>query len=828
MLNHRLTGYFVVLITLLAMASCNPARRIGSEQYLLNKNELVVDNKDIDTYELGQILKQTPNRKTLIFRFHLSTFNTANPIKTQRKIVKRQTKLGKRNMRRMQKGRDSLYYKPTFNEWLMYTVGEAPVVLDTAKVEKSVEQLSLYLTKKGYFNNVVRDTIVYNPRRQFAKVSYIINTGPAKKIKKLQYFVKDATLKSELDKAILEGKDQYEPVIRAGDNLDIYALDDERNQLAEQLRNNGYWKITPDVITYNADTTQAKDSAVVTMTINDRLAKSPMYEDSVITYSHRPWKIKTVTFVMDYNPAEGLNAPRKSLVHMGPQGRPHTILYKDTVKIDPNVLIQSTFLRPDGYWKEKYVERTHKRFNDLNLFNGINIRFRPDEERPNDQMHVTFLLTPKKQKAFSLEANGTNKGGFLGIAGNVNFNNNNAFGGGENLTIGLQGGIEAQQTITDSNEDDEGSNNVSLGNGSAFNTVEFGPQVSLKIPKFLFIPISLEKLSRSAMPFTSIEGQVNFQNRPDYVRNLINASFAYEWWQTKTIRHRFAPIDFSEIKIDRSSEFDARINELNDLLLRASYSDHLIIGSVYSRTYNSELSDKVLNRKNKYLYQFNFEWAGNLLRALHNLQGREQNADGGYEIANITYAQYVKMDHDFQYKRKFNTRHSLATRVKAGVGLPLQNLQVLPFEKSFFVGGANGLRAWKARSLGPGSFYDPNRGFDKIGDIRLESTIEYRFNLIGLVEGAFFADAGNIWMIQNDEVRAGGQFDLTTFHKQVAVGGGFGTRLNFGFFIIRLDAAIPLKDPALPAGERWIWEPQGCFSNLGKWRSKPLQHQTSI
>ncbi|MGB6035716.1 MAG: BamA/TamA family outer membrane protein, partial [Cryomorphaceae bacterium] len=218
------------------------------------------------------------------------------------------------------------------------------------------------------------------------------------------------------------------------------------------------------------------------------------------------------------------------------------------------------------------------------------------------------------------------------------------------------------------------------------------------------------------------------------------------------------------------------------------------------------------SKKNLYFYRGEIESAGSILRGLYELSNATTNENGSYEALGIQFAQYLKTVHDFRYYNVPNEKMSTAYRVSAGVGIPLENLSVLPFEKSFFAGGANGIRAWQARTLGPGSFRDPVQNFDKIGDILIEGSIEYRFDITDILEGAFFVDAGNIWIMGNETERPGAIFEFDRFLSEIAVGAGAGTRFNFDFFLIRLDLGLQVKDPSLDPGERWLFQTKDKYN----------------
>ena len=269
----------------------------------------------------------------------------------------------------------------------------------------------------------------------------------------------------------------------------------------------------------------------------------------------------------------------------------------------------------------------------------------------------------------------------------------------------------------------------------------------------------------------------------------------------------------SAIDISPSDAYQLQIDTLNDQFIAASFQDHVIAGGVFSFEYNGQN----LNRsKNDFYIKSSFETAGGTLYNFHSITGKSKDplTNSYYDLLGIRYAHYQKMTMDIRYYQPIFYNSKMVYRFFGGVGVPRTNLkQALPFEKSFFVGGANGIRAWRARSLGPGSFLDSVQRYDKIGDIQLEGNIEARFPLSDWIEGALFVDLGNVWLLKYDSLRAAGQFKFDTFVDEIAVGGGFGVRFNLDFFIIRADIAIPLKNPSIPVNDpdfplksRWIFQ----------------------
>nr|MDQ3101866.1 outer membrane protein assembly factor [Bacteroidota bacterium] len=314
--------------------------------------------------------------------------------------------------------------------------------------------------------------------------------------------------------------------------------------------------------------------------------------------------------------------------------------------------------------------------------------------------------------------------------------------------------------------------------------------------------------ARAASPRTAITLLYNFQQRPDFTRTLAKMSYGYEWSRRRKLTFGLYPLEVNVIRIPRrSAEFQSYLEQANDPVLTDSYTDHLIAGMRALMTINTQETSRT---PNVFYSRTSVEWAGNPVFIPMRAFGVETLDTAGnkfFTVAGVRYAEFVKVDQEFRWRRMIHDRSSMAFRLSGGIGVPYGNLGVLPFESSFFVGGANGLRAWRARSVGPGSYSSPVHAFDRIGEIRMEGNAEYRFHLIGFLEGALFADVGNIWNLEQD-VRKPGSAISGEFLSELAVGTGFGARLNFDFFIVRLDLGLQTKDPSLPKGERWLFEPK--------------------
>ena len=333
-----------------------------------------------------------------------------------------------------------------------------------------------------------------------------------------------------------------------------------------------------------------------------------------------------------------------------------------------------------------------------------------------------------------------------------------------------------------------------------FNTYELGVDASLLFPKFL-LPVSQERFSKSYKPETRITLGYNFQDRTDYDHWLTNVAFGYEWTESKYKIHNLYPADISLIKINPTPAFDSILNTITDQRLKSQYTDHLITALRYSFIFNTQ----ELNRlKNFIFFRGNFEISGNLLNIIQRLGGIKENSDGYRTLFNIRYAQYVRPNIEFRYYFLLSRTNSVVFRAFTGLAIPYGNSIAMPFEKGYYAGGSNGMRGWPLRGLGPGSWSPQDISIERIGDVHIETNLEYRFPVYRFLKGGLFIDVGNVWLLKENELFPNGEISGDRFLQELAMDGGLGFRFDFNFFIIRLDVAHKLRDPVLPAGNRWI------------------------
>jgi len=776
----------LLLLGLAFLFGCNPTKRLASDEYLLKKNKFKFEEEPkIDKDDLKEVVKQESNRKILGARFYLWAYNVPNPEKFEKRNEKRLKKLQKKNGKRLEKGKDPKEFKP-FGAWWRETVGEPPIVFDSTLVNKSAEQIRTFLVKHGYFNAEVSSEINTRSRKQMKTAVYLVEPKKPYLIDSISFNVPDDYLVKLLGESRSVGKS-----VNVGDRFDIEKLDQERKKHTAYFKNRGYYDFNKELIYFDVDSSLNSHSVHLELGIVPRKVPYEGNPDSLIVKPYKRYKLNEIN-VIDRPFLRGQEVFTSDTLIL----RNYRMIDQHQLKVKPKTIAQNILFDQNEYYELDKVTTTYRRLSTLPIVRAASIEFEPvSEDLENRLLNVNISLSPAPKQNFSLEWNGTNQGGFLGISGALGYRNRNIFGGGEVLRMEISGGLEAQQLLTESGTDPD------VGQGLAFNTVEFGPQISLTFPRFL-LPFSSDRFAKSANPRTTLITNLSYQRRPDYERTRSFGSILYRWNETATKEWQISPLELSLIKIDRSIAFDDRLEEINDPFLTNSFQDHFIQNTRVAFILNTQRSDNP--KSNLYFYRGEIESAGSLLRGLYQLSNATTNENGGYEALGIQFAQYVKTVHDFRYYNVPNEKMSTAYRLSAGAGIPLQNLDVLPFEKSFFAGGANGIRAWQARTLGPGSFRDPVQNFDKIGDILIEGSIEYRFDITDILEGAFFVDAGNIWIMGNETERPGALFEFDRFLSEIAVGAGAGTRFNFDFFLIRLDIGLQVKDPSLDPGERWL------------------------
>lgn len=785
--NHKIS-FLLPLLLFCFLFSCNPTKKIKKGEYLLKKNIVVDKDTKLEKSEIEGYIKQKPNRKIfLAFRFHLWLYNMVNEDRLREKRILHDRKNEEKNIKRLAKGKKAkTSNRQLLGEWLM-NIGEPPVVYDSILSKKSSKQIKSFLNNKGYFISSVSDS-VYFKRRKRSIVYYKIKASSPYVFNQIEYKIPDEILQYYVF------LDSSKTLIKSGKNYDVDVLQKERDRITNDLLNNGYYLFTKDYVYYEVDTNVGNRKVNITLGIKNFAKKYNDYSDSIVETNHQRFYINKIYIQPDHVQRKQDNTSKDTLV-----ADDYTFLYEKNTqpKHKTKVILNAIFIKK-GLFQQINVDDSYKRLAELKAFKSINISF---NQVSSEYLDCYIKLSPVLKQSYTIETEGTNTSGALGIAGSIAYQNRNVFKGAEVLELRLKGGIEAQPN------NNQNSNQTTDLKARQFNTVEINPELNFYFPRFI-VPFKVEASKRSN-PKTILTSSYSYQQRPNYNRSISNISFGYTWKETATKRHVINPFVVSLVKVDLDRQFEAELTEnIRDLYILNSYRNHLTTSTKYTYVYNEQDIKKSNNFK---FFRLNFESSGNILRGLFDLIN-QINANtfikdtiGRYNIFKIPFSQYLRADFDFRYYLNKNEINKVVFRIAAGAGIPFVNFKSMPFERSFFSGGANGVRAWQARSLGPGSYSDDGVfSFDQLGDNQLEGNVEYRFKMFKMLHGALFVDAGNVWLRQKNSSRPGGEFQLDRFYKEIAIGSGLGIRGDFNFFIIRLDFGLKVRDPQFAENRRWV------------------------
>jgi outer membrane protein assembly factor BamA len=418
-------------------------------------------------------------------------------------------------------------------------------------------------------------------------------------------------------------------------------------------------------------------------------------------------------------------------------------------------------------------------------------------------LNCIIKLSKALVQAISISTDATNTGGELGVAAGVTYTNKNLFRGAEIFAIKVKGAVEFQSFSKKYSLEKPVIQKLKF-----VNTIETGVNLDLNVPRFL-LPVNQTKFPKYFKPKTNINVVFNYQIRPQYERFYTSASFGYQWKESEYKTHFLTPLQVNVVKIYPDSIFYAQIDLLNDIALQNSYRDHIITALSYTFLYNTQQ----INKNIDFVY---LKASGELAGFLFYIVSQIQKKPGAYNLFGIPYSQYFRLDADFRYYMYFAKSHLIVFRTYGGYGMPFNNANVLPFEKSFYEGGANSMRGWRLKNLGPGSYNGASTfALERIGEIGLEGNVEYRFPIYSYFKGAAFVDMGNVWMRKQNDQLEGADFKFNKFLSDLAFDGGLGLRVDFGYFVIRLDGAVVLKDPAKPINTRWIGQNSDRFAVYG-------------
>lgn len=620
-------------------------------------------------------------------------------------------------------------------------IGTAPVVYQPSQVEASVENINRHLEYLGYYGSDVRSEVRVNGKR--VTVTYSVTLGRRYRIGNVSFAVPDGEFKEDFyaDTAAVS--------IRPGDFLSEDALEKETERAASMFRRKGYFGFTKNYFSFEADTLARRDTADLLMTVKEYTRN----QTAEYARPHRKYFFGDVS-----------------------------ISYDNDLKFNDRVLKNICTIRPGAMYDEREVNTTYSRLSALRLFSGVNVALNP---RDSGIVDCDISLTKSRMQGFKVNLEGsTNSTGLIGISPQVSYYHKNIFHGGQWLNLGFLGNFQFKY-------DDR-----------SVKSNEFGVSAGLSFPEFLGLPNSI--FHGPSVPRTEINASYNYQNRPEYTRNMISTSFGYSGsLREGKFYYQFYPI---QAKIVRLSNLDQNFYTTlsGNPFLRDAYQNHFDVGSGLV-TYYTTSSSLVPKETYEYL-RLQLDASGNVLSLFNKAMRRDDY--GSRLIWNTPYSQYIRSEltlgKTFVFGR--NDRQALATRIMGGVGYAYGNSSALPFEKQFYSGGANSMRGWQARALGPGhakadtTFVIPSQ----TGDVKLEANLEYRFPMFWKLCGAVFTDVGNIWTLKETDGDDGSHthFDLKNLAASLAADWGIGLRVDLNFLILRLDMGMKVYDPSLDTA-RW-------------------------
>ncbi|MGL5227921.1 MAG: BamA/TamA family outer membrane protein [Bacteroidales bacterium] len=731
----------ILLLLLILLSGCSTVKYVKQDEFLLSKLTIESDNKRLRSSELEAYVKQKPNQR--VFGIFKMPLHIYS-------LSGRNDKLG-------------------INRFIK-RVGEAPVIYNSELTDKTVEELTKVAQNKGFLHARIDTSVIYKKKKAY--VTYKIHAGEPFRISEYEKHIKDPVMDSILSANPLQ------PKILNNMILDNGILEDERTRLISILRNNGYYALNKDLFLYYADSTEQSNQ------IQLSLESVPKTNENRSAFDR--FRISKIIVDTSFDPL----ADEYKLENL----RRDTIFYKgvyivenlNDIWLKSKYIDQALYFHTGDYYNESSVNATYSAFSRMPAIKFINIRFNPVSE-DSDELVCLIELSKAKSQSFSTELEGTHSAGDLGAAVAFSYKHGNIFKGSEMLTFKVRGAYEQLHgtSITD-------------------NYTEFGGETSINFPRFLF-PILHSSVRKKIRANTEFALSYNYQHRPEFTRVIAGGAWRYKWTVKEQHRHTFDFVDLSYTYLPRmSDEFKNEMDQINvNPVLRYSYENHFILrtGYTYYKTNNVKL-----NKFNpiRYTFRAGAESAGNALYAISSLT-KAKKVNGGYEMLGIRYAQYVKGDLDYAMTYRIDKRNYIAWHVGFGVAYPYGNMTVIPYEKRYFAGGANSVRAWNVRTLGPGR-YRRTEGIDFInqsGDIKLDLSVEYRSYLFWKLHGAIFIDAGNIWTLRKYDNQPGGQFQFDTFYKEIALGYGAGIRADFDYFVLRLDLGIKAYDPSLYARDSW-------------------------
>ncbi|AOW22120.1 hypothetical protein LPB138_13560 [Urechidicola croceus] len=812
---------------LLSFSSCNAVKYVADNEHLLIKNTITVNNKKNVDNEVSDYLIQRPNRLVAGMPIALHFYNWGNKDfltdyeKWKDSFPGKEKFLTKTFSEKQARGFRNAKYN--INQWF-FKNGEAPVILDSTKTKLTAQNLQQHFINEGYF----RTKIKFKENRKNNKratVEYTISTGKIFHLDTISTNIKTPILDSIFE------THKNKSLIQKGKIFKYSYFEEEADRITKLYRNSGIYHFSRNSIGFDADSTANSFKSNILLNIDDRIIEA---NDSIFRI---PYAIKNVSKIEIYTDYSFNRKDEKYNTVLNRNG--YTFYAHDSLKYNPKLLLNSVFIEPKSLYKDSNRDLTRKHLRGLQNFRLVDIQY---QEIANDSLVAKIYLTPYKKYSFATNAELTHSNvKQLGVSGKISILNRNTFKGSEILRLSVQGSFFNT------------SRDAALKDDSFFNAWEFGGDISLEIPRILF-PLNTDKfILKSMSPKTQFTLGTSYQKNIGLDKRKFTGIIDYNWQSSRTNKHKVELINAQYISnLNKESYFDIYSSEFNDLtaiseviaetttipsnnydidgnLIPDNFIDFITNSTNGIQTSNPVEYNSVQNiqkRKNiitedalvpVFSYEFTYNNSLNykdndftFFRAriansggITSFLAKKSENSGKREIRGTPVAQYFKTDFEFKRFWGNSSDNALAFRSLIGIAIPYGNSDDIPFSRSYFIGGANDLRAWKIYDLGPGSIQN---GLEyNVGSLKLLTSLEYRFKIINSVKGALFIDAGNIWDITNtDLTESEGKFHGFKSIKDIAVGSGFGVRYDFNFLVLRLDLGFKTYEPYLSNENKWF------------------------
>jgi outer membrane protein assembly factor BamA len=825
-LKRTLNNILKLFLVTSFLVSCDAVKRVPEEKFLLSKSSIIVNDKKENSESINNLLYQKPNSKIigLGIPLRLHIYNLARPnidsilnANLEKRPNKRSNLESFLSKKQLNKYIDS---KKGFNSWLKNT-GEAPVIIDEDRTNKSIKRLNDYYINNGWFN-VSSSYEINKKQKQRAEIDYFVNTGKPYILdsisKKKEISMVDSLYRMIERNSFIKKDEQYKTT-----NFQL-----ERERIATELRNKGVYHFNQDYVTFEIDTVNTNKKVNVEVKIQQRAVRN---QDSIMREPFKVYYIKNVNIFTDGS-FENRNENRTdSTTYNG-----YKLYSIGKMRFRPKALTDAVFITPNTVFKDIDRIRTYRYLSELRTFKYPDVKY---TENDDSTLSADIFLTPLKKFSlgFSTEVTQSNIQ-TVGLAINPSLMIRNIFRGAETLEISAIGSIGSSRDASNSSSD------------QFFDINELGADLKLTIPR-LFSPFNTERLIPKYMsPSTRISLSTTSQTNIGLDKQTINGILNYNWRPSQKVTNR---LDLFNLQYVRNLNvgnyfgvYQTSYNTLNDISLSLNYNgdenleypdetdlfindvlndntsltpadeDYKTVASIDERKQRLTENNLIMassfsfvkdTRKNLYdntfsIFRAKIELAGNLLSSISDLVGLPKDESGRSTLFNVAYSQYVKTELDFIKHWDLGNKNVLAIRTYGGIAIPYGNATSIPFSKSFYAGGPNDNRAWAAYSLGPGS----SESLDEFNEanLKLAFSVEERFNLFENLNGAIFIDAGNIWNVLDEVNNENAVFSGFNSLKDIAIGSGFGLRYDFSFFVFRFDIGFKTYDPSYKDQNRWF------------------------